>query len=259
MKHGTERCQVTVYIGKSEEFPDITEAWNVTATGFRFGDTYQVVARKALRHLCQIYEQPIARTPMRFFPPLDKNRRVWRARMEALQGRDVQEDNPTVVHLTMYLLALDEQYDRQASELRECLRQAEEAEIFSRMLKMQLAEAHANVAAAESRETAMAEALKVDQERHTQELEDAYLVTRAKRRTLAMERQEPLILEGIPVHPLERRRTGIAAPPPTEASEVESLLPFTQPPPQEGADPQPSAAEEPQEPRKEAVWADEVD
>jgi hypothetical protein len=41
----------------------------VTATGFRFGDTYQVVARKALRHLCQIYEQPIARTPMRFFPP----------------------------------------------------------------------------------------------------------------------------------------------------------------------------------------------
>ena len=25
-KHGTERCEVTVYIGKSEEFPNITEA-----------------------------------------------------------------------------------------------------------------------------------------------------------------------------------------------------------------------------------------
>ena len=25
-KHGTERCEVTVYIGKSVEFPDITEA-----------------------------------------------------------------------------------------------------------------------------------------------------------------------------------------------------------------------------------------
>ena len=37
--------------------------------------------------------------------------------MEALQGRDAQEDSPTVVHLTMYLLALDEQYDRQALEL----------------------------------------------------------------------------------------------------------------------------------------------
>ena len=35
--------------------------------------------------------------------------------MEALQGRDAQEDSPTVVHLTTYLLALDEQYDRQAS------------------------------------------------------------------------------------------------------------------------------------------------
>ena len=24
-KHGTEQCEVTIYIGKSEEFPDITE------------------------------------------------------------------------------------------------------------------------------------------------------------------------------------------------------------------------------------------
>ena len=51
-KHGTERCEVTIYIGKSEEFPDITKARNVTATRFRFIDTYQVVAHKALRHLC---------------------------------------------------------------------------------------------------------------------------------------------------------------------------------------------------------------
>ena len=32
--------------------------------------------------------------------------------MEALQGQDAQEDSPTVVHLAMYLIALDEQYDR---------------------------------------------------------------------------------------------------------------------------------------------------
>ena len=117
-KHGTERCEVTIYIGKSEEFLDLTEAWNVTATGFLFIDTYQVVARKAMQYLCQIYEEPIAHTPMRFFPPLDKNRRAWRARMEVLQGRESQEDSPTVVHLTTYLLAPDEQYDRQALELR---------------------------------------------------------------------------------------------------------------------------------------------
>jgi len=42
--------------------------------------------------------------------------------MEALQGWDAQEDSPTVVHLTTYLLTLDEQYDWQASELRKCLR-----------------------------------------------------------------------------------------------------------------------------------------
>ena len=110
-EHGTERCEVTVYIGKSEEFPDLTGAWSVTATGFSFIDTYQVVAHKALRYLCQIYEEPTARTPMIFFPPLDKNRRAWRARMEALQGWDAQENSPTMVHLTMYMLALDEQYD----------------------------------------------------------------------------------------------------------------------------------------------------
>ena len=54
--------------------------------------------------------------------------------MEALQGRDAQEDSPTMVHLTTYLLALDEQYDWQALELRKCLWLAKEAKIFSRML-----------------------------------------------------------------------------------------------------------------------------
>jgi hypothetical protein len=116
------------------------------------------------------------------------------------------------VDLATYLLALDEQYDRQASELRECLRRAEEAEVFCRMLEVQLADAHVNLAATKSRETAMAEAVKVDQDRHAQELEDAYLATRAKHRTLATERQEPIILEGIPIHPLERRRVGVVVP-----------------------------------------------
>ena len=108
------------------------------------------------------------------------------------------------------------------------------------MLEVQLAEAHANVVAVESRETAMAEALKEAEDRHTQQLEDAYLVTRAKRRTLDIERQEPLVLEVIPIHPPERRRTCVAvppAPPPLEVSEVEPLLPLTQPPPREEADP----------------------
>ena len=108
--------------------------------------------------------------------------------MEALQGRDVQEDSPTMVHLTTYLLALDEQYDQQVSELRKCLCRAEEAEIFSRMPQVQLAEAHASAAAIESRETTMSEALKEAKDWHALQLGEAYLVTRAKRRTLAAKR-----------------------------------------------------------------------
>ena len=54
--------------------------------------------------------------------------------MEALQGRNAQEDSPTMVHLTTYLLALDEQYDRQALELWTCLWHTGEDEIFSMML-----------------------------------------------------------------------------------------------------------------------------
>jgi hypothetical protein len=69
-------------------------------------------------------------------------------------------------------------------------------------------------------------------------------------------------LEGIPVHPLERRRTGVVvppAPPPTEASEIEPFVPLTQPLPGEEADLQPTVAKEPQEPRNEVVRPDEVD
>ena len=101
---------------------------------------------------------------------------------------DAQEDSPTVVHLTTYLLALDEQYDRQALELRACLRHAEEAEIFNRMLQVQLVEAHASATAAESQETAMSEALKEAKDRHVHQLWEAYLVIKAKRRMLAAER-----------------------------------------------------------------------
>jgi len=86
----------------------------------------------------------------------------------------------------------------------------------------------------------MLEALKEAKDQHAHQLGVAYLVTRAKRRTLVAERQDSLILEGIPVHPPKRWRTGVVvppAPPPLEVSEVEPLLPLTQPLPREEADP----------------------
>ena len=85
----------------------------------------------------------------------------------------------------------------------------------------------------------MSEALKEAKDRHVHQIHEAYLVTRAKRRTLAAERQDVPILEGIPIHPLERRRTSVAAPPappPSEVSEEEPLVPLTQPLPREDVD-----------------------
>jgi hypothetical protein len=93
---------------------------------------------------------------------------------------------------------------------------------------------------------------------HAQELKDAYLVTRAKRRMLALEDQEPIILEGIPMMPLKTGKRlaieGPLAPPPTttshEASELESKeeeIPLLiQPPPKEDGDQPLIPKEEPQ-------------
>ena len=81
----------------------------------------------------------------------------------------------------------------------------------------------------------MSEALKEAKDCHVHQLQVAYLVIRAEWRTLAAERQDAPILEGIPIHPSERRRTGVAAPPappPSEVSEEEPLVPLTQPCPE---------------------------
>jgi hypothetical protein len=70
-----------------------------------------------------------------------------------------------------------------------------------------------------------------------------------------MERQEPRILEGVPVHPPIRKRISFVAPPappPSEASEEEPVLPLTQPSPKEGVDLN-------LEPEKEAVGSGEAD
>jgi hypothetical protein len=58
VEHGTEKCVMTVYIGSSPHHVE----WSVTAAGHIFKDTCQVVARKALRALCQIYEEEVADT-----------------------------------------------------------------------------------------------------------------------------------------------------------------------------------------------------
>jgi hypothetical protein len=103
VEHGTEKCVVTVYIGSSPHHVE----WSVTAVGHRFKDTCQVIARKALRTMCQLYEEEVADTPLRFFSPFQRACPVWMDRMRALEEQQLLEDDPTVVYLTAYLLTLD--------------------------------------------------------------------------------------------------------------------------------------------------------
>jgi hypothetical protein len=46
-RYGTLWCKVLIFVGRSTLYPDI-EPWFVSATGFRFADTYPKAARKAL-------------------------------------------------------------------------------------------------------------------------------------------------------------------------------------------------------------------
>jgi hypothetical protein len=207
VEHGTEKCVVTVYIGSSPHHVE----WSVTATGHGFKDTYQVVARKALRALCQIYEEEVADTPLRLFLPFQRNRPVWMARMRALEGKQLLEDDPTVVHLTAYLLTLDAQYDLLARHHHQMIARAKDAEKLNRQLHVDLTTAQARVATLESREVIVVEALKQAKDEHVQKLMEAYLVTHNQRRALRIQEpassnpvqsiraEDPQILEGHPV------------------------------------------------------------
>jgi hypothetical protein len=78
----------------------------------------------------------------------------------------------------------------------------------------------------------------------------------------AMDGQEPMILEGVPIYPLERRRMDVAVPPApslAEASDIEPLLSLTQPPPREETDLHPSSVEGPQVPKNEPLSSGEVE
>jgi hypothetical protein len=182
IEHGTKKCVVTVYIGSSPHHVE----WSVTAAGHRFKVTCQVVAHKALRALCQIYEE-VADTPLRFFPPFQRNRPVWMARMRALVRQQLLEDDPSVMYLTAYLLTLDAQYDFLARHHCQMIVREEDAEKRNRQLHVDITTAQARVAALESREVIAIEALKQAKDEHVQKLMEAYLVTHNQRRALRIQ------------------------------------------------------------------------
>jgi hypothetical protein len=230
---GTLWCEMIIFIGRRRSFLDI-DPFNVTATGYRLQDTYQVAAWKTLHYLCQIYEKHIDRTPMMFFLTVKKNHLVWLAQMKTLEGRGQREDDPTMLHMSAYLLTLDDHYDKHHAKLRQQIRRAEDAKVMVRRLQVRLATAEARAVAAQSNEAAAIEDLKEAEERHSQELKDAHLVGPARRRMCAFEDEEPLILNGIPViHGSSKRKCPDAppAPPPTEGAGGSSKA--VEPPPKQ--------------------------
>jgi uncharacterized protein YdcH (DUF465 family) len=56
-------------------------------------------------------QQGSLETPLRYFPPSNKNTPTWRKRLQALSGRDPTEDDPTIVYMAGYLHTLDNHFD----------------------------------------------------------------------------------------------------------------------------------------------------
>jgi hypothetical protein len=133
------------------------------------------------------------------------------ASMRALEGQQLLEDDPTVVYLTAYLLTLDAQYDFLARHHHQMIARAEDVEKLNRKLHVDLTTAQARVAALESREVIVVEALKQAKDEHVQKLMEAYLVTHNRRRALRIQEpassnpvqprraKDPQTLEGHPV------------------------------------------------------------
>ena len=110
---GTLRCDLMIFIARSTRYPDV-DPWFISTTGFHFPDTYRKAARKTLRRLRMIYKHHLQQTPMGFFPPTEGRGRTWIARMRGL-GREEEDLEDTVSHLSIYLTGLDELYREQAA------------------------------------------------------------------------------------------------------------------------------------------------
>jgi chromosome segregation ATPase len=107
----------------------------------------------------------IFETPLRYFPPNNKNTPAWRKRLQALSGGDPIEDDPTIVYMAGYLHTLDSQYDDIASHYTHLKSQVESLEQQVRELIREKASLQESLEIAEGEETNTREAyrtLKMD-------------------------------------------------------------------------------------------------
>jgi hypothetical protein len=142
-------CEVTVHIGTSDRFSEMGP-WCVTTTRTHLSDTSQLVARKALKCLCQMCESHLGPMPMKYFPPLDCNRPAWEARVRTLEGMGPQEEDPTIMVMASYLLALDSLCDQQCARARSMTDHTELSERRWHKSRVELAKYEARTVHAES-------------------------------------------------------------------------------------------------------------
>jgi hypothetical protein len=112
-----------------------------------------------------------------------------------------QENDPIVVAMSEYLLALDELCDLQHDQVRHMTARAEAAEARWRKARAELAKGEARATHVESRVIAFEEELLEQINRHSKLLRSVYLVEHAKRKERHPESADPPILEGIPLFP----------------------------------------------------------
>jgi FtsZ-binding cell division protein ZapB len=163
-ENGIEKCSMAVYLGESRNYPN-HPPFQVTATGHRFPDTCQNAAQRALRQLCQNYSREVSETLLRYFTPSNKNTPTWRKRLQALSGRDPNEDDPAIVYMAGYLHTLDNHYDDLFSHYTHLNSRVESLEQQIKELKEEKASLQESLEMAEGKEANTREAyrtLKMD-------------------------------------------------------------------------------------------------
>jgi hypothetical protein len=175
LEGGMEKCSMAVYLGESRNYLN-HPSFQVTFTGYRFPDTCQNVARTTLQQLCQNYNKVIFETPLRYFPPSNKNTSTWRKRLQALSGGDPIEDDPTIVYMAGYLHTLDNQCDDLTLHCTYLTSRVESLEQKVRELSGEKASLQESLAIAEGEETNTREAyrtLKMDYDKKLKKLAPA--------------------------------------------------------------------------------------
>lgn len=162
-------------------------------------DTCQLAARKALRYLCHMYDWHLGSSPLRYFPPLDRSRPAWAARIRNLGGLGTSKNDPTLVAMSSYSLSQEELCDTLNKRVKYLVARIKFNDNLWLEATQAKLKAEARAASAESRATLVELDLKEQTERYNQLLRDVHLAERAKCKDCPETLTEPLVLEGVPI------------------------------------------------------------